>query len=290
LDLFLLFFISTASASSPNAHGDLKDTYIDSRPQSWQNIKHIVLIIFENNKAADTLGEPFFKLLTTKGAYLNQSFATIHPSQPNYFSLIAGSTLGVLTDLDVDLPYEHLGNLLNKKGLTWKAYAEDLPYPCFKGPTSGNYVRKHEPFISFTNVQNDPNECAKIVPGVQFFFDIIGDQLPSFSLYIPNMQNDGHDTNIAFANNWFRMAFGPIFNNPKVMSNTLFIVTFDEDNFLSFNHIYTCFIGAAVSVGTESNRTYNHYNVLRTIEEIYQTGTLGRLDSLSLPITDIWQA
>lgn len=286
--LVFLFFIPISFAAETN-NPQATTQVQSSRPVSWSNIKHIVIILFENTGDTDTLNQPFFKSLTTKGAYLAQSFAVTHPSQPNYIALIAGSTLGVTGDGDVTIDAMHLGDLLNAKGKTWKAYAEDLPpSACFLGSTNATYARKHEPFISFKNVQSNPLECAKIVPSEQFFIDLATNNLPSFSLYIPNLLNDGHDTGVAFADRWFQTTFGTILNDANVLRDTLFIATFDEDDFTSVNHIYTAFVGAAVKPGLQSNMRYDHYSVLRTVEEIYQLGTLGNSDKTAPIITDIW--
>ena len=59
---------------------------------------------------------------------------SIHPSEPNYIWMEAGSNLGVLNDND---PYKvpggtnqtttnHLSTLLTNAGVTWKSYQEDI--------------------------------------------------------------------------------------------------------------------------------------------------------------------
>ncbi|STX55756.1 Phospholipase C [Legionella beliardensis] len=262
----------------------------DGRPTSWNNIKHIVMITFENTNEVDAVRQPFMKSLLTTGAYLGDFRATTHPSQPNYFALIGGSTFNVTSNSNVNLDGKHLGDLLIEKGKTWKAYVEDLPSaPCYTGSSRGNYVRKHAPFISFKSVQNNPTICKNIVPANQFFTDLANNNLPSFALYTPNELNDGHDTDVSFSDAWLAQTFGPIFNNPNVMKDTLFILTFDEDAWTEANKVYTAFVGAGVKASMRSNSRYTHYSLLKTIEEIYQLGTLNRNDLSAKLITDIWQ-
>jgi hypothetical protein len=50
--------------------------------------------------------------------------------------------------------------------------------------------------------------------------------------------------------------------------NSLFILTFDEDDDDANNHITTIFIGSMVAKGRYTTRI-NHYKVLRTIEDMY---------------------
>lgn len=267
------------------AQVSLAYTLVTGRPASWDNIKHVVFILFENTGAAETLQQPFFKSLLTRGAFLSKSFAVSHPSEPNYLALAGGSTFGVTDDANHNINAKHIGDLFVAKGLTWKAYAEGYPGNCFQGSSSGAYARKHEPFISFIDVQNNPTECAKVVPGPQFFTDLAANNLPTYSFYTPDENNDGHDTGVAFADRWFSTNFGPIFNNANVMSNTLFIVTFDED---SDNNIYTLFIGAGVKAGATSAVRYTHYSMLRTVEDIFQVGTLAANDQSAAVVNDIW--
>lgn len=262
------------------------------RPASWNQIKHIVVIILENTNASDALKQPFMGSLLKTGAYLNEFYAITHPSQPNYIALLAGTTFGIATDDDITINVNHLGDLLERKRLTWKAYAEDLPaIPCFLGATSGEYVRKHEPFISFYNIQNNANRCDNIVNASQFFTDIKTNHLPSFSIYIPNLLNDGHDTNIAYVDHWLSNTFSSIFKQSNVMKDTLFVITFDEDDWTTpINQIYTLFIGAGVKAGVLSDVHYTHYSLLRTIEEIFQLDLLGTNDRIARVISDIWAA
>lgn len=283
--------LSVTVVADATAQATLVYTQASSnRPVSWNNIQHVVVIIFENVNASTTLKQPYFKSLTQTGAYLAQSYGVTHPSQPNYIALVAGSTLGVTSDSTTTVNGKNISDLIEAQGKTWKAYAEDLPSTtCFLGTSSGNYVRKHEPFISFKSIQSDPTKCANIVSSTQFFTDVAANNLPTFSLYIPNLLNDAHNTDVAYANKWLSSTFGNILSNSSILKNTLFIITFDEDDFTNVNQIYTAFVGAAVNPGSQSSVHYNHYNVLRTIEEIFNLGTLGTNDTSAAVITGIWQ-
>lgn len=289
--------VSTYQANTPTATVAANSTVVvspvytkvsNTRPKAWDSIKHVVVVVFENSASADVMQQPYFKSLTTTGASFSQFFAISHPSEPNYLAMVGGSTFGVIDDSNHDINAKHLGDLLNAKGLSWKSYAEAYPGNCFKAAVSGTYYRKHEPFISFMNVQNTPSECAKIVPGAQFFTDVAANNLPTYSLYVPDINNDGHDTGLAYANNWLSTKFGSLLNNPSLLSNTLFIITFDEDDGSTNNKIYTVFVGAGVKPGAASAVHYTHYSVLRTIEDIFQLGTLGANDQNASDINDIW--
>jgi len=69
--------------------------------------------------------------------------------------------------------------------------------------------------------------------------------------------------------------------------NSLLILTFDEDNDASGNHITTIFAGQMVQQGQYAE-TINHYSVLRTIEEMYGLPYAGHAGS-AVSITDSWR-
>ena len=261
---------------------------ISNRPTSWNKIKHVVIILLENTSADEAVKQPFLKSLINRGGYLSQYYAITHPSQPNYLALAGGSTFKITDDSNYNISAKHIGNLFEAKGYSWKSYAEAYPEHCYLGASKDTYYRKHVPFLSFKNVQTKPNECAKIVQGKQFFIDLAANQLPTYSFYIPDINNDGHDKGAAFADRWLSNTFGATFDNQKVISDTLFIVTFDEDDGRSKNNVYTIFLGAGVKKNTKSAVNYNHYSLLKTIEVIFELGTLGMNDQSATVISDIW--
>ena len=247
------------------------------------------MVVFENTNYSVAYQQPYFAKLANEGALFTQFYAEKHPSQPNYIAMISGSTQGVKDDGSVDLDAEHIGNLLEKKGLSWKVYAEDLPEPCYLGTSHGLYARKHVPFLSFTNVSTNMSECIKVVAGTQLKSDIITNSVPAFSMYIPNLKNDGHDTGAKYAAQWFSDNFGGILNNSEFMKDTLMVITFDESgSLLGKNQIYTVLYGANVKPGAVVSASTNHYSILKMIEDRFELGNLGNNDADASEITEIW--
>jgi hypothetical protein len=70
--------------------------------------------------------------------------------------------------------------------------------------------------------------------------------------------------------------------------NSLLVVTFDEDNSLSGNRIPTVLYGQQVTPGSSSSTTYNHYNLLRTLEDLAGTSTHAGQAASASDITGIW--
>jgi hypothetical protein len=253
------------------------------------SFKKIVVVYLENTDYRGALRQAYLSKLAKSGALLTDFHAETHPSQPNYVALAAGTTAGVHADANSDLDERHLGDLLEAAGRTWKVYAEDYPGSCFLGQRKGLYVRKHVPFVSFLNVQRDPKRCANIVDASDFKSDYRKRRLPDFSFFAPNMEDDGHETGVKFADRWVSKTFGPLLEDAEASAGVLVVVTFDEDDSLGNNHIYTVLAGDSVAPGSTSNRRYNHYSLLRTIEDAWNLGSLGRADAAAEPISGVWK-
>ena len=254
-----------------------------------QPFKKVFIIVLENTTAAAALQQPYLTVLHQRGATLNQFFAVAHPSQPNYIALTAASTHGVSGNQNVDLDVTHIGDLLEAKQKSWRQYAEGYPGSCFSGAVSGRYVRKHAPFISYHNVRSQPTRCANLVNAEQLEQDIAQGKLADYSLYIPNLDNDGHDTGVSFADRWLQRTFEAPFNNPQFMRDMLVVITFDEDDYSRDNRVYTVLLGNGVKAGATSERRYDFYSLLKTIENTLGLNTLGKEDATATPITEIWR-
>ena len=250
----------------------------------------VMIVVLENANYKDALAQPFLRQLAKGGALLSEYYAEGRPSLPNYIALTAGTTAGLTSNGPVSLRVRHIGDLLEAKGKTWKVYAEGYPGRCFLGERSGFYVRKHVPFLSFVNVQKDASRCAKIVEASALTSDVVSGHLPDYSLYIPDEKNDGHDTGPAFADRWLARVFGPLLNNQTFMKGLLFVVTFDEaDGNDRTNHVFTALVGESVLSSSVSKTAYNHYSLLRTIEDGFRLGTLGQNDASAFPIVGAWR-
>ena len=239
------------------------------------------MIILENTDQSLAVDQPYLSELGGQGAVLTNYHALTHPSQPNYIALVAGSAYGVTDDTPVTIDVKHLGDLIEARGLTWKLYAENYPGNCYLGFAAGSisggqYVRHHMPFLEFLDVQNDRSRFAS-------------GALPSFALYIPNNQHNGHDSNVTIADQWLESRFEPLLTDPRFIADTLFIVTFDESRSNTDSAVFTTLFGPSVIAGAISTHNYNHYSLLRTIEDILALGTLGRHDAAAEPITSIWK-
>lgn len=246
---------------------------------------HIMLVVFENKAYQQVIGSaaaPYLTALAHTGANFTDAHAERHPSQPNYVALLSGSTQGVTDD---SCPH-HLDNQPNlarqllDSGRSFAGYSEDLPNVGFTGCSSpdGRYARKHNPWVDFTNIPASANLPLSALPT-----DLAA--LPTLAIVIPNMCDDMHDCPVASGDAWAQHHL-PAYLDWARAHHSLLIVTFDEDNGTTANHIPTLFVGPMVRPGDLPTRI-DHYTILRTIEDMYQLAPLGAA-AATPPITGIW--
>lgn len=257
--------------------------------QSGNYFSRSLLVIFENTDYKDVMKEDFFLQLAQTGANFTDIKAIIHPSQGNYVALTSGSRNGVFSDRVRDIDARNIVDLLEAKNISWKVYAEDYPGNCFTGKSYKNYVRKHNPFISYLNIQKNSERCSHIVNANQFMEDQKNNNLPEFMFYIPDMDNDAHDTDIHFANNWYKSKFQELFSNAEFLQDTIIITTFDESSHFNFgNQIYTSIIGSNILPGNYSEKL-SLYSLLKLFEENWDLGHLTNNDRDANSVPNIWK-
>jgi acid phosphatase len=92
------------------------------------------------------------------------------------------------------------------------------------------------------------------------------------------------------ASRWLETFFQTWFPwEQKEMNGTLVIVTFDESEGDEKNdRIYTIFLGDMVKNQTV-DKEYNHFSVLKTIEDNFGLPPLNSGDTNAAPITEAWK-
>nr|WP_156657911.1 alkaline phosphatase family protein [Mycobacterium kyorinense] len=246
---------------------------------------HVVVVVEENRSYSNIIGNaaaPYINALAAGGASMTQSFAEVHPSQPNYFALFAGSTLGVKENTcpvnGANTP--NLGAQLLASGRTFIGFAEGLPAAGSQVCSTAKYARKHAPWVNFSNIPPSYSLPFSAFPPPQNYAS-----LPTVSFVIPNVDNDMHDGSIARGDTWLQQNLSAYAEWAKA-NNSLLILTWDEDDNSENNRIPTIFYGANVRPGTYS-QPMSHYNLLSTLEQMYGLPKLG-LAARAPAITDIW--
>jgi phospholipase C len=259
----------------------------------------IIVVVEENHSFDQVIGSPeapFLNRLAGQGTLLTSSFAITHPSLPNYIAMVSGDTQGITSDCggcNVDAP--NLVDQLEQAGISWKAYMEDLPAPCSDARTAGPYAKKHDPFMYFASIRNDPGRCAKVVPASQLDADLAAGQLPRLVFITPNIDHDMHGAGegrddralIRTADDWLRVLYGKLAGSSAWRDDTRLVVTWDEGRgngaggrtgccggLAGGGHIATIVVGPHVPAGRDAT-DYQHYALLRSIEAAFHLRFLG---------------
>ncbi|MGY2746784.1 alkaline phosphatase family protein [Arthrobacter sp. UYCu723] len=195
---------------------------------------------------------------------------------------------------------------LSSAGKTWKGYMEDMKTPCRhpelgakdddqKAKVDDQYATRHNPFVYFEEITSSP-ECQN---NVVDFTELAGDlqsiaTTPALSYITPNLCNDGHDApcvdgspgGLASADSWLRQQIPAILESPAFKKDGVLVITFDESEGntggpsgipggTAGGKIGALVLSPFTKGGTTSDKPYNHFSLLGSIEDIFSLPHLG---------------
>jgi acid phosphatase len=272
---------SSTLASSSTASASKSSTSTTST--GLPKFAHVLVVVEENHGYGQIIGSPsapYINSLVRSGTLLTNSYAITHPSEPNYVALFSGSTHGLTSDA---CPNSYSGpdlySALHAVGRHFTGYSEGLPSAGSKVCRLGKYARKHVPWTNFSDVPASANQPLTAFPS-----DF--SRLSSVTFVIPNLNDDMHDGTIAQGDSWLKQHLSRYISWART-HNSLFVLTYDEDETHEGNRIPTLFVGAHLKAGSRYGGKVDHYTVLRTIEDIFGTQHVGQSASRA-PIKTIW--
>lgn len=267
--------------------------------------QHVFVIVMENSSYSGLLGNP-------DAPWLNQAartyglassyYGVAHPSQPNYLALISGSTQGVRSDETITVNAPDLVDQLEAQGHSWKAYMQSLfaqGNTDKLAPQAGDYARKHDPFVSFADIQRSPARMANIVDFSQFAADLRENTVPDFAWISPDLCHDMHgraaqqpgdpcaDPHLLTTRGdaFLHTTIDEIMHSQAWSGNSVIFLTWDESEFgdgsgccdasRGGGHILTLVISRHALAPRSSSALYNHYSLLATIEDGWGLGCLA---------------
>jgi phosphatidylinositol-3-phosphatase len=168
------------------------------------------------------------------------------------------------------------------------------------------YAQRHDPFVYFHAILDSPTCRRNVVALSQLASDLSSvDRTPNVSFITPNLCHDGHDhpcvngepgglTSIdAFLRTWVPI----ILASPAYRDDGLLIITFDEASTSDMSaccgeqsgpntphaggtgpgggRVGAVLLSPSITPGSVSDTPYNHYALLRTIEDAFGLSHLG---------------
>ena len=248
----------------------------------------MILLVLENHSYEEVVGNgaaPNLNALAQHYGLATHAYAYAHPSLPNYLDLVAGSSFGITSDCtDCNLSGQtSLADQLTTHGLSWGAYMEDMPSPCFTGATvDDTYGKKHNPFLYFDQIRNDPAQCGRDQPFGAFYPALDASTLPTFSLVVPNLCDDGHNCSLARSDSWVGGFVDHVTGSAWFRGGGVLVVTYDEGtgsagccDGAAGGHVATWVASAATPPGARLDTPLSHAGILRTVELLDGLPTLG---------------
>jgi phosphatidylinositol-3-phosphatase len=295
-----------------------------------KNYQHVFVIMMENTSYGSLIGNsnaPWINAAAQTSGLATSYFGVTHPSQPNYVAATSGSTNGVADDSDTTIDVPNIVDQLENHGKTWKAYMQSFSLcssPLAHACGNQLYERKHNPFVSFADVQNDPARMANIVDLSRLDSDLAAGTVSSYVWVSPDQCHDMHgraapaSDPCSFANEQLLISAGDSFLSNEVSritsssawtGNSVIFIAWDESDFTGngFNgfgddsgccdstpnqgggHVVLLAISHSDHTARTSSISYNHYSMLRTIEDGWHLGCLGfTCDTANVPaMTDL---
>ncbi|MGN6609353.1 MAG: alkaline phosphatase family protein [Jatrophihabitans sp.] len=254
-----------------------------SASSALPHFAHVVVVVMENHGYSQVVGSrnaPFVNGLIRSGVLLTRSYGVTHPSEPNYLALFSGSTHGLASDT-CPLTYRgaNLATVLAARHLHFAGYSEGLPRQGSTACSSGSYARKHNPWSDFTTVPATANRTF-----AQFPTDFT--TLPQVAFVVPDLEHDMHDGTVRQGDAWLAAHLGGYARWART-HDSLLVVTYDEDERAEGNRIPTVLAGAHLRAGARTGQHVDHFGLLRTIEDVFDTAHLGS-SATRRPISGIW--
>ncbi len=216
---------------------------------------------------------PYVNALARRYGTMTQSYAIAHPSLPNYLALTSGSTHGIESDCtSCSVSATNVVDQLEAAGISWKAYLEDAPAPCYLGGEHGGYAKKHNPFAYYDDVAGSPARCSHLVGFGALAADLRAGALPTYVWITPNLCDDGHDCGVAASDRFLARTVPALLR--ELGPHGFLVLTWDEGSsdrgccagVASGGRIATVVAGPEVRRGAREATPIDHYGVLASIE------------------------
>jgi hypothetical protein len=157
------------------------------------------------------------------------------------------------------------------------------------------YATRHNTFVYFGAITSSPQCRQNVVDFTELAKDLqSAATTPNLSYISPNLCNDGHDSpcadgregGLVSADVWLKKHIPTIRDSPAFKQDGFLIITFDEaegnragpkgvPGGTAGGRVGALVLSPFVRAGTTSDKTYSHYSLLATIEDIFSLPRLG---------------
>jgi len=258
---------------------------------------HVILIIEENQSFSTVYHKqmPWLSALGDKYGIATNYFSDEKGSLLDYLWLSSGSS-EVSFGCDGNRCTQSItdGNIfreLNKAGMSWNVYADSLPNVGFMGLFAGNYAKRHNPAVWYSDVVDSPEQQQNIIPFTQFPVDVAAGNLPDYSIIVPNLQDDAHNGTPAMADQWLKTNIGPLLDSQYFQAgqNSVMFITFDNGYEDQQGQVFTAVVGQNVIPAVKVNTPFRHENTLRTIMQLLGLKNYPGASATAAPMNEFFK-
>ena len=255
---------------------------------------HVVLIIEENHSFSTVypFGMPWLSALGNSNGIATNYYSDEPGSLEDYLWLSSGSgehAFGCAGwGCAQTITSDNIFRELDKAGLSWKVYAESLPWPGFMGDSAGNYVKRHNPAAWYSDVVNSHADQQKMVPFTELAKDLAANHLPNYSLIVPDVTHDAHDGTMGMADVWLRKNLPQLLNSRDFRQggNGVLFITFDNGDGDAQGQVFTAVVGPGVIAKKKVDVAFRHENTLRTMTELLGLKNFPGASATAAPMSE----
>lgn len=260
-------------------------------------IHTVFVIVLENHDWSDIEGN------TNDAPYINNTLLPAasharqyynppasHPSLRNYVWMEAGTDFGIPANNTPAVYHQsttnHLVSQLQRAGISWKTYQEDIDGSVVPLNDVNGYAVRHDPFVYFDDVTGTNNPyCAYGISHIRPYTELAGDlannTVARYNFVTPNLCDDGHNFCLPLNNllqqidTWLSVEIPRIMASPAYTNNGAIFITWDEGVNGDDGPIGLIAISPlARGGGYFNNIHYTHSSLLRTVQEVFHVGPL----------------
>jgi acid phosphatase len=130
-----------------------------------------------------------------------------------------------------------------------------------------------------------------VVPFTQFPVDVAADNLPDYSIVIPDLEDDAHNGTPEAADQWLKTNIAPLLESKYFQAdqNTVMFITFDNGENDEQGQVFTAVVGQSVIPGVRVNTPFKHENTLRTIMQLLGLKNYPGASATAAPMNEFFK-
>ncbi len=271
------FTESSPSPSAPKDGGPIESG--STPPPAPHVLQTVFLIVMSSQDWSSIVGSPDAPYINKKllpDAAVAENVQTDVRGEANYIWLEAGSDLGIVDDglpsaNGRDTP-DHLVAYLEKSGISWTSWQEDISGTTCPLTTEKKYVPHHDPMVFFHDVtekgSSSSANCMKHVrPYSELAAKLTSGSVPAYNFVTPNLCNDMHSCDVGSGDAWLSREIPKIQASKAYTKGGVILISWDEPK--SGKKMGLIALSPFAKKGTVSSTRFSHASTLRTIQEIF---------------------